>query len=402
LEGSELNVFPVAVDEPVHSYAQARDGSVVLLSPDKLIRGSFSEPKIRKIVKREFGPAIELLCAVDADSLALVLENGEVVIVDGSQFDTITSFRVEPELAYNYVNAFSLGDRTYVQVLVANPQEKKPERFSEPGAVLTYLLSEGSAVLCDSRIECDALPTAVKFSEGVIFLAAGSQVKSFTIDQRPNGQLAFTVGSQVDGPMLASDLVVDHLLVAVFDVFASTTLFDLTLAQVAIDQLAKGLVTGLFVEPGVLLVSDVRGNVYLLEQTDDRLITIGRYSIGEKVTSLRRWRAVPGQELSTIAGVTSAGSILGFRRLSGELAAQLVACQDGLRAYHESSSGLSPTGYRAISSPGYREASFGFIDGDLLQTLDDLGDDDKAPLLAQLPEDELTKILSAISAHSVV
>jgi hypothetical protein len=55
-----------------------------------------------------------------------VLENGEVVIVDGSQFDTITSFRVEPELAYNYVNAFSMGDSMYVQVLVANPKRRNP------------------------------------------------------------------------------------------------------------------------------------------------------------------------------------------------------------------------------------------------------------------------------------
>jgi hypothetical protein len=152
----------------------------------------------------------------------------------------------------------------------------------------------------------------------------------------------------------------------------------------------------------VLLVSDVRGNVYLLEQAEDRLITIGRYSIGEKVTSFSKWRAVPGQDLSTVVGVTSAGSILGFRRLSGHLTAQLLACQDGLRAYHESSSGLSPAGYRAISSPSYRESSFGFVDGDLLLTLDDLDDGEKAPLLAQVPDDELPKILSVITAHSVV
>jgi hypothetical protein len=394
LESSTLNVFPIAIDKSIHSQAQGPDGAVYLLAPHELVRGAFATPAPRRLTQRRFDSPITHLASLDTE-IAAAFASGEVQILGSSQFETVASFGLPPAQPCIALNTFAFGDQKYLQASLADPLKRVPQRFSEPGSILTYVIGP-TPLLCDARIDLDTFPSAVKFVDGYLIVAAGSKISKFSVTQHSGSQLTFTEVSVVDGSMVAVDLAVERGVVAVFDIFASASLYDSELQRLAVDAFAKGIVAGIFTGPNTLLVSDSRGNVYTLERRDGRLSTTGRYSIGEKVTAVLRWRALPAGSWETFVGVTSAGAIIAFTELGEDRFAAAAAIQMALAERDEAESGISHTQYRAIVSPGYSETSFGFVDGDLLLAAKDLEGGEKAAILEGSQAEELVDAVDSL------
>jgi outer membrane protein assembly factor BamB len=401
LDGDHLIVTPVVLDDVCLTQAQLSDGSVALLTREKVIKGHFQSAQLTKLSSKTLGASVALMTRIDDETIAVVTSDGQLRALSATLFEALTTFDLPDDLAYNYVSSFTLEGRTFVQLCASEKVVADPNFFSENGAVLTLQFTRSDFSISEARIVAKSCPTAIKFSDGVLFLTVGSLIQKYEVSLTESGDLALTEAGSADAIMLASDLAVGYSKVAIFDIFGSAAVFNPDLELIAVDRLAKGLVTGLFVDDTTLLTSDVRGNVYLLKEEEDRLITVGRLAIGEKVTSLQRWSPLENARFVTFAGVTAAGSILVFGVLNPALEEPFTLLEKSFAVFQEENGELNHTHFRAITSPSYREASFGIIDGDLVKAVGDLEGDDKQRFTALAPDGEVQAVIDAIAAFEI-
>ena len=144
--------------------------------------------------------------------------------------------------------------------------------------------------------------TAAAYINKKLIVASGSSILSYTLSLNDCGNLIITENKQVNGRMLACDLVPetttnsdnkeDYKLLYV-DIFKSAAVYDCNTIEPQlqnIDYLSKQLTCGCFCNNGVI-VCDVSGAVYrLIIDSEQSLKPSALFSFNEPITSITRWR----------------------------------------------------------------------------------------------------------------
>lgn len=399
----------------IQSNVEKKEGDenlVAVLSDSNVLLGDFGSKRVIRINKKKLDSRILKLIPINSTFSAALLRNELVVIDHHLPLEIVEIVSLSED--YNYTNCCSFvldeNEETIVAIC-AGMKTIEENKFSEDGRVI--FVKNFNEIVESSTISTKGLPTAVTFSNGALFVAAGPTIQRYNV----NKDLQFTLAKEAPGMMLASELIVSHhthpekganfFNISIVDAFKSVAVFDFDLHRVATDFLAKYLVAGCNEtihsdKSSSFIVSDSRGGVYLMNVKDDRVVVQSRMSFGEAITGISCWNPIDHKiDLAgeVFCGTTSMGSIVAFfTRISPKLFSSLQKLQNAMEVFLVQNGELSHSDYRSIYSPSYREPFIDYVDANFLAGILDFDDDDRNKILDQNGIDDFEVIHEFLSS----
>lgn len=402
----ELDVFPIKCGK-CRAGIQNGPTSYALLLEDRTIFGSFDEPSIICFNSKCIDEEILRISNLDNQNIALYTTN-KIIIFNTLIYDVITTYELESNYQIMYLEPIRSGEKLYLAVCQAGTTiEEGKDDFSEDG-LLTILKFDGEK-LCkfNNDLHLEHYATSVKVFNDLLYIAVGSTLCEYSYEIE-GSDIKFTHRKTVDGLMISSDMDIFENRIALIDALKSIAVYDLSsndLRLISTDFMAKFLVTGCFIDKSRLLVSDNIGSIYQLEIVDGEPAanTIGRYSVGETITSINRCNILPDSNNHVFVASTSKGSIFTFHIIDGSDYQKLTKLQTNLASIMEASGELSLSKYHSIICAIYNEPYFGFIDAEFLRSYQIIEDLDKDKLRSQcgFAGDELVDDYIAKSDSSI-
>ncbi|KAH0793329.1 hypothetical protein GPJ56_002739 [Histomonas meleagridis] len=370
----KIDVYPINCGKSIKGVNL--NDQICILHDENVTIGEVSNPHLIQICQKHVERTFDGIYIVNGREIATTFDN-TIQLFDTNRLEKIGCLTVDEKFTVNYLCSFDFHGQSYVLVCVGGLEEPK-DRLCEDGMIIIF--QNGKEL--EQKVVVKSIPTSIVYEEGFVYVTVGSTIQKYCMKE--DGSLSFM--KEADALMIASDLLLGSDCLCVVDAFKSVILFDFNLNCLATDYLPKFLITGCSIRSS-FIVSDCRGNVYHLSFEKDKVITNGRYSIGENVTSLSAWRPLPIEtNFEMICGTTRNGSIITFIDINNnDVSKKLEEVQKKFEDMNKENEELTHSECHAITSHTYFEPCFGFVDMQYMSGIEDLDENMKKELFGESP-----------------